>query len=341
MTQDPRETFSQLFGVQRWQQLQAHFCQVLGLTLRTLSPDRKLIGEPNWPAGLDPQEVTERFGLGEELEELLPTDTLLKQTAVISRPLGVSFAAIPLRSAADRILAYLIVGPVVLGTRERIETFQARIEAIGLDPEPIYAILLAVKLYSYSSFKSVLSFLEETGNTLLELALQSKEIKATLPEAAKVDHWVQRHYSQRLCHSLLEVAATATKAEGGSVMLFDAASRSYRIAAAQGLNDEIARNTRVLQGEGIAGLAAQRGQMLLVDEGTNDPELKARMRRPSLTSSLVAPLTLSLSEEPALGILNLRTTRTDACFTQEDANFVAKLMELAQSAFLNIPPGKQ
>lgn len=340
MRVDPKEEFSELLGIERWQRLQTHFCRALGFPLRTLSPARTLLTEPSWPAGLDIQQVTEQFRLGEELADLLPEEAPLKQTAVTSRPLGVSFAAIPMRATADRILAYLIVGPVVLGARERLEAFRRRVEAMGLNPEPIWSALLTIKLYSHSAFKSVLAFLEEAGNTLLELAFQSRQIKAIVPEAGRVDQLVLKHYAQRLCHSLLEVAATATRAEGGSVMLFEEASGAYRIAAAQGLTDELAQSTRLPVGQGIAGLAAERGQILLLDAQVQDPVLRERMQRPRLASSLVAPIMVESSRQVPLGVLNLRTTRSESPFTQKDADFVRKLMELAHTAFSGIAPAR-
>ena len=119
-------------------------------------------------------------------------------------------------------------------------------------------------------------------------------------------------------------------------MLFDERSRAYRIAAAHGLPEDVTHSVRIYPGEGIAGWVAQREQVLLLDDSVSEPALKERMKRKQLTSSLVAPLTKGSTHKPALGVLSLRTTHTDSRFTREDADFIQKLMELAQTAFLNI-----
>ena len=309
---EPTPSLLELVDPDRWQRLQDHFARVLGIGLRTFSPSGRLLIPASWPVGLEEPLLNERFRLAEELTELFPSPEAMPRTVVsVTRPLGISFAAIPLKVIPDRRVGFWVVGPVVLGRREESDSFRQRIDRMGLDPEPIWELLVAVKLYSYNAFKSVLSLLEEIANMLIELTYQGRP--------------------KHLWQSLLEVACSTTRAQGGSVMLYESESRSFRIAAQQGLAGDWVRATRVKVGEGIAGLAAQRGQILLVDDTTQDPELKERMLRKELVSSIVAPF--PEATEKALGILNLRTSDALCRFTAEDIEILRKLMQLIQTAF--------
>ncbi len=330
----------ELVEPERWLRLQTHFSLVLGVGLRTISPSKAHLVDPTWPAGTDSEKLTELLVVGEELEELFPSgDALPQMTTATTRPLGYSFAAVPLKAAAGSIVGYLVVGPIILGPREDYLSFQARASEMNLDPEQVWRQLLTVKTYTYSSFKALLSMLEEVTGSVLELAYQSKQLKAIVPSAPKIDNLVLKHYTIRIWHSLLDIACAVTKAEGGSVMLYESETRSFRIAAAQGLHEDLVRAPRLEGGNNIADYAIEKGEILLLDENVQDPELRSRMRRPEIASSLVAPFSSQPGEEP-IGVLNLRTTNYGSRFSADDIELLRKLMQLAQtvfSAFRHLP----
>ena len=49
--------------------------------------------------------------------------------------------------------------------------------ALGVDPDAAHALLLTIRLYSFSSLRSVLRLLEDVGNTLLVLDEQTGEAR--------------------------------------------------------------------------------------------------------------------------------------------------------------------
>ena len=324
-----------ILSAERWQRLQDHFAHVLGIGLRTLNRHHAFLSHPSWPSGLDPIAMASLLKLGDELEELLPAGVNpLRQARTVTTPTGVSFAAIPLR-VTEEVTAYIIVGPVVLGKRETDEVVRRRLANFGVDPDAAHALLLTIRLYSFSSIRSVLRLLEDVGNTLLELAEQTHALHAMIPEAPKIEQRVRDYYLERLLQSLLDVAASATEAEGGSIMVYDAKREALHIRAAKGLSEEVIATTRIEPGEGLAGIALAERALLVLDERTEDERLRGRMIRTNLVSSLVAPLVPDAAAEP-IGVLNLRTSNPERRFREEQIDILRRLIHLASVALAGL-----
>ncbi|MCM8812055.1 MAG: GAF domain-containing protein [Candidatus Omnitrophica bacterium] len=329
--QERRPELLELIPPDRWHRLQSHFSRVLGVGIRTLSVSKMHLVDPSWPAGIDASRMVELLQIGDEMEELFPSAEILPQmTTATTRPLGFSFAAIPLRASANWIVGYLVIGPVVLGPRESAESFRQRAVQMGVDPAPVWELLLTLKAYTYTTFKAVLSMLEEMGNSLLEMAYQANQLKGILP-FGQVDQVILKHYGGRLWNAFLDVACAATHAEGGSILLYDDKKRMFRIAAASGLPEEVVRVGAFSSFGSMAGLALERKEILLVGRQETDPQISSRMRRPELTSSLVAPFSHG-SGDHLVGVLNLRSTREATSFSVEDVELLRKLIGLAQTA---------
>lgn len=328
-------TFRQLVEPERWQRLQDHFARVLGISLRTVTPSHELLATPSWPPGLDPDTTVELLKVGEELESLLSLGRPPQYTSSYTTTLGVTFAAVPVRATADQIVAYIVIGPVVVGPREDEVQFHRRIRSLGFDSRPLWPLLLALKLYTFAGIRSALNLIEEVGTSIVQLAYQVSQFSTLLPASAKVDQAVYTFHTDRIFHSLLEAATLATRADGGSVMLYDAGRETLHMKAALGLNDSIVAVTRQKKGEGIAGLAAEQKEILMIDGEVRDERVRNRMKRPELTSSLVAPLIPEFSQEP-IGVLNLRTANPQRHFTEEHVELLRRLLDLACIALSNL-----
>ncbi len=158
----------------RWQRLQDQFASVLGILLRTVSPSHQLLVTPSWPPGMPVEPIIERLRVGEELEQLLPIHEPVRDVTNLTGSLGVSYAAVPIRATAEEIIAYLVIGPMVVGAREEEPQFLRRVEAMGLDAQALWPLVLSLKLYSFASLRSVLGLLEEAGTLLAQLAYQAE-----------------------------------------------------------------------------------------------------------------------------------------------------------------------
>lgn len=321
-------TLPALVPVERWQRLQEHFTRVLGVPLRTVGPFRELLTAPSWPGGLETDGLITRLRIGEELERLLPLDRLPADITTFVTPIGVTYAAVPVRAAADHIVAYVVAGPMLVGPREDEQRFRERVSALGLDPSELWPLLLSLRLYSFVGIRSALGLLEDVGAAIAQLAHQLAQLTSlATPAGGPVERVVSASHSGRVFQALLEAAVMATHADGGSVMLYDAGRDAMTIRAAQGLSPDVMSGAEVKRGEGIAGLAVAERRTLVVDADAGEP-VRSRMRRPQLASSLVVPLAPGPEREP-IGVLNLWSLDPSRRFTLSHQELLRRLLELA------------
>ena len=324
-----------LMEPRRWQRLQEHFSSVLGITIRTVSLSRELLVSPSWPPGLVPEQTVQLLSVGEELEGLLPIHNPLQDISSLTTTLGVTYAVVPIRATSQSVVAYFVVGPVMVGPREDELQFRQRVGSTGADAQALWSLLLSLKLYTFSGVRSVLNLMEEVGTSLAQFAYQAKQLSFIVPATNRLDHAVASYYTERVLHSLLEAATISTHAEGGSVMVYDAKEDALRIQVAEGLEETIVTGARLKRGEGLAGLAAAERSILLVDADTQDARLKNRMTRKELCSSLVAPLIPDSAREP-IGVLSLRTSNSQKRFTKEHIELLKRLLDIAGVALSSL-----
>lgn len=313
----------------RWQRIQDHFATVLGVPVRTVNAAHELLVTPSWPGGFEADRAISALKIGEELAQLLPADQPVAASASTTTRFGATFAVMPIRVSTDHVPAYFVLGPMVVGARESEVQFAERMAALGLDAHALWPIVLSLKLYSFAAIRSILHMMEDIGSTVAQLALQSRNLASYLPSLGRVEQAVAAYHTDKILESLLETATFATKADGGSIMLYDERRERLQIRAAAGLPPAIIEQPAP-KDQGIAGVAAHQREVLLLDDQTGG-ELKGRMQRPDLVSSLVAPLIPGGAREP-IGVLNLRTSREDRRFTAEHVELLRRMMALANQA---------
>ena len=111
-------SLQQLVDPDRWQRLQDHFAEVLGIPIRTVTPARALAVTPSWPPTLSADSILRYFKVGEELEQLVPADPSADHTTSLTTDLGATYSAVPVRMTSGYIVGYFVVGPMVVGKRE-------------------------------------------------------------------------------------------------------------------------------------------------------------------------------------------------------------------------------
>ena len=307
---------AELIEPPRWQRLQDHFASVLGLPLRTITPSHDLLVNPSWPVSLDAERTIRLLKVGEELEQLVPRTRAPQEPSSVTTPFGVTYAVVPIRATADQVVAYVVVGPMMVGPREEELQFRQRVEGMGLEAQTLWPLVLSLKLYTFASIRSALNLMEEVSAAVVQLAYQAKALRERMPITRQEDSADFGNRADRVLRVLLETATMATRADGGSVMRYDPSRETLQVHLARGLSEAVIAQAQVKTGEGLAGLAAKQGAILLVDRDTSDERLTRRMHRPELVSSLVAPFVLDVSQN-ALYVLSLRTTDLTRRFTQE------------------------
>jgi len=125
---------------------------------------------------------------------------------------------------------------------------------------------------------------------------------------------------EEVIQAVFEEALRYAGAREGSLMLFDRAERSLKVARARGPHSTVVQAVSVAAGEGIAGRVAAEGRPLLVEDIERDERLH-RPRRPRYRtgSCLVVPL---LVRGRVIGVINLADKNADIPFSADDLDAV-------------------
>jgi hypothetical protein len=307
-----KPVLAEILDLDRWQRIQNHFSQVLGIPMRSFTAQRELLVRPSWPELFPMDEAIAYLRIGDELDALIPQGGLVEQTTSLTTALDVTFSVIPLR--AQQVMAYILLGPMVLGPRSPQDIFCARMEEMGLDSKRLWSLLLNLKCYSYASIYAAFNLIRDVGESMLEHAIAGRA--AQKPARTPEDELLQ---------SLLETAQMATQADGGSIMVLDQETGAMSIRAAAGLSPEVVQQTRIRPGEGIAGWVVEQDKICLLDRG--QPHILAsHMQRSDVASSLVAPLKRDAGEP--FGVLSLRVQDEQRRFTDAHVRLLGHLLDL-------------
>jgi diguanylate cyclase (GGDEF)-like protein len=124
---------------------------------------------------------------------------------------------------------------------------------------------------------------------------------------------------------MLEIALGVTGADGGSLMLLDAARGELSIRVASGVEPELWPKIRVKLGEGVAGRAAAEARPIKVRGRAGRDQFRLSRERGDLASALCVPL---VHEGRVLGVLNLHHTAREDAFDDDDLAFAEQLGRL-------------
>ncbi len=199
---------------------------------------------------------------------------------------------VPLKSEA------ILIGFILLGAKQSGEMFSSQ-DATFLD------IIQAEAAVSVK--KAIL--LDERNQRVRELSALN-----TLAWTLGRD----THFDAVLSRALNKVMQV-TAAESGSIMLVDPDGTALSIEASRGLREDVAANTHIRMGEGIAGWVAQhRKPLILVD--AEDYGFGAELRRQGLRSALCVPL---VAKGKVIGVLNVSKAESVEAFSRANLKIVA------------------
>ena len=310
-----RNELSHLVDLDQWTFILNRFSEVLGVDIYTVDRTGKPITRPQhspkiWglvAAAKDPSRL--RFKSPSELIQRLILKSRESGSSVeMTTPLGFTQALIPIFSEPSKILAYLVVGPLLLGTRKAPAELASLTSEQGWSPLELEGTYQELKLVSFVGMKAMLDLLSEVCNYLVEpstLKGGHEQILSEFTSSWRKDLGASPSLLDNFFMNLLDLALRATKADSGSVMTVDPQSHILRIRVAHGLDREVVQKTELKMGEGVAGWVAERNQPLLIDsEAPLDRSLQDRLTRREIDSSIVMPLA---RQKEVLGVLSINS----------------------------------
>ncbi|MCM8781231.1 MAG: PocR ligand-binding domain-containing protein [Candidatus Omnitrophica bacterium] len=329
----PEISFRELIDLKEWQVIQDNFAIITGIGLRTLDAQGNPICKPSGVSKLCSDLFKDVRTKNAVCRGCLPA--FLGGEAVVDKNLGfscymlktgISNFVVPLRLKDARILAYIIVGPLILIKRHLKSEYACIAEELNLDLEELWNAVLQLRVISYQGVQSLVDLLKEIGEYTVNLANQASRMKKEKAMA------MAQNFAKmgRLFDTVLEVAFEITKANVGSVMLFDNRKKELAIHVSRGLPVEVVRDTRVKLGERISGIVAQEGRSFLVDDSIDDSRIRSYLNRPQLGSAMVLPLKI---ENEILGVINLGAyCDSGTKFTKDNLKLIQKLLNLISLA---------
>ena len=332
-------TLAEVIEIALWQKIQDHFAEVIGVTIRTIDAEINAYTTPSNPTrfcaeivGSSPQGIIKCAKcLPPSLENLHLKEKWNDGYQCFS---GLYNFAIPISVPRNQIIAYILVGPVILGQRQKAEYYRQDAQELGIDLDRYFDGLREIKSFSFSSIQAVLELLKDVASYIAQRGYQKIKLEKII-SLPKVNKMVYKFYIDKLLDALLDVSFHTIGAEFGSIMLVDKKRGELYIKIGRGIKKEIIKHTRLKIGEGFAGLAAQEKRFLFLDDKISDERIKNRLSRPEIKSAVVAPIRV---KDEVLGVMNLGTFQPANKFNPENMATLNQLVKLVDVTLQDFTP---
>jgi PAS domain S-box-containing protein len=143
---------------------------------------------------------------------------------------------------------------------------------------------------------------------------------------------------EAVARAILDIVIDETPAENASIMMATSDNSKLEIKAAKGRKDKRSRYSEkslgqvFALGEGIAGVAAQKGKPVIIHDTSRDMRFKAGNNKVKIGTILSLPLIYSKDE--LVGVLNLSHPKVHA-FEDDDLRVISALLSPAALALRN------
>ncbi|MEW5895765.1 MAG: GAF domain-containing protein [Candidatus Omnitrophota bacterium] len=284
--------------------------------------------------------LTNFFGVGGlgQGESFLRQFTAYGDYLEFRSPLDLHVFSIPLR-AYGRIVAYLIVGPVITNKRLADEEYLSMADQAKLPSEGLLDEISGIRVVSYVAMNAILDLLAAVTKDFIEIGLENRRLKKAklqreiLPkEITQVAEGLHREIKvDELLVSVLDVALRLTGAESGSIMIFDKGSKEMAVRVSRGLDEERAKSAKVKMGEGIAGTAARENRCFVIHGQKGDSRIQSYLKRPEIRESIVMPIA---HHNRVLGVMNLHSKKEDS-HIEDNSGYLMGLSKLLSTAIFS------
>ncbi len=140
---------------------------------------------------------------------------------------------------------------------------------------------------------------------------------------------------QELLQYIMDTAKEDLKAEGSSLMLIDEKRNELYFNIATGEGGEILKQIRIPMGKGVAGIVAQTGTPLLIEDAINDPRVfKAVDEQTKITTRNLLAVPMRVKEK-IIGVLEVINAIDKPCFDKNDLQLFQAFADHAGIAIYN------
>ena len=331
-----------LVGLEDWQKVQNYFAEAIDVTLNTVSLEGTPLTKPSRPTRL----CSSSFPKDSKCKSLCdscvtkrlnPSNIAdIKKMANFKCHLAdLDMFVLPIEAVGRQIVAYIVLGPMILKSRKSIPEYIEEAKPHGIGADDITDALIEINVFSYSKIYNITNLITTIFSYMAQTGYHKKRLGEIAPEILGMDPVFARYHEERILNSLLKSCLVALNADSGSVMVRDNSTNLLHIKAASKIDDDIVEKTEIKSGEGIAGFAAATAQPILLPKDGEKGNLKNKMRRGEIKSSMIVPFATS-DETDVYGVINLNILRTNADFSEKDISLVKELINLTKTALASV-----
>lgn len=309
-----------VINTEDWRSVQESLSEALEITLRTIYPDGSIL------------ETTRNSRICDKIISGLNVKDIDKETG-IKCPFGLEALIIPIKAAANRVVAYVVLGPMILKARKSISEYARDAEQAGIKLEELMDALIDINVFSYTKLRAIVRVIEGVFFRMAQAGYHKKRLGEIAPEVVELDEAFSRYYEEKILTSLLDACTLSINADSGSVMTLDKNTNILHIKVSSKLDEKVVNNTAIKIGEGIAGYAVATAQPIILPKDESKNGLTKNMRRRNINSSMIVPFKKGNSDE-AYGVINLNIARKNVDFSEKDIALVKELVRMASIALI-------
>lgn len=242
--------------------------------------------------------------------------------------------SLPILIQKDKLVAYMVIGPVILNRAHDRSQYQKLAEERGVEVERLIDQINDIRVVSHVMMNSILDLLAEIIKDQVERIEQSRKHFTINPDSEEIskrfNDVANEIYStvrlDELLATLLDAALKMTNTECGSIMMYDKEQDRFSIKASKGLNLSRIEEVKTKLGEGLAGMAAQKNQTYIIEgQVSDDNKIKSCLKRPDIKQSLIMPI---VEKNRILGVLNLHSKTEESRIKEnlENLQYLTRLL---------------
>lgn len=328
----------ELVNLEEMQKIQDSLSETLGVTIEILSTDGKQFTNVSSPNRLCNEILPKNPSLASRLcSACVRKQDLnrIEEETNLKCPFGLDVFVIPIRAVANIIVAYVIVGPLILKNRKEKSEYEKDAQKAGLNLDELMDALIEINVFSYNKVYSINKFIKEGFSYIVRAGYHKKRLGEIAPEVIELDPLFSRYYEEKVLSALLNSCTLALDADSGSVMTVDKKTSRLHIKAAFKLDENVVTKTDIKLGESIAGIAAATAQPIILPKDEKKTGLSDKMKRRYIKSSVIIPFNKGNSHD-VYGVINLNLVRKNRDFAEKDIALLKELLNMAGIALIPI-----